>query len=239
MKRQTYTLPLLIFLLSACIPAFTQNETLFAYLAEVSTRYGSDADLVNGEKYYYPYGRAEGSPFLYPDQTIGLLRIKGRDFPNQMVKYDIYNQQLVLEYTDSYGSQNNLVLRIEWVDHVDFGRALFKKMKGPEGGDTYLQRIYEGSLSCYYQWTKEYQLSLNSGTQNYYFTDPIRTSYLVRDGVFTEYRNNRTFLKAFEKARRKEIKQHLSENKLKVNRASDLQMAALIEYCETLENEAN
>lgn len=239
MKKHRHILPLVFLLLSTCIPAAAQNEALISYLAEVSARYGSDADLVNGEKYYYPYSRTEGTPFLYNESQTAELRIKGKDFPGQKVKYDIYNQQLVLEYTDSYGSLNNLVLRIEWVEHVDFERTLFKKMKGPQGWDTYLQQIYEGSLSCYYQWTKLYQLNLNTGTQSYYFTDPVRSSYLYKDGTFIDYRNNRTFLKAFEKTGRKKIKQYLKKNKLKVNRASDILMAGIIEYCETIENEAN
>lgn len=239
MKTKNHILSILILLLSTCMPVAAQDTDLLEYLEEVSIKYGSDADLVNGEKYFYPYSRAEGTPFLYPDEQTALLRIKGRDFPGQKVKYDIYNQQLVLEYTDSYGSFNNLVLRIEWMEYVDFGRALFKKIKGPEGRETYLQLIFEGKLSCYYQWNKLYQLNLNSGSQSYYFSEPVRTSYLFKDGDFTAYRNNRTFIKAFEKTQRKMIKQHLSKNKLKVKRASDVKMAGIIEYCESLENEAN
>lgn len=239
MKKQTPVLLLFFLTMGACFPATAQDGSLLSYLTEVSAKYGSDADLVNGEKYFYPYSRSEGTPFLYPDGQRALLQIKGKEFPNQKVNYDVYNQQLVLEYTDSYGGFNNLVLRIEWVDFVDFGAKLFKKMKGPEGADTYLQRIYEGRLSCYYQWHKLYQLNLTSGQQSYYFTDPERSAYLLQDGVFMPYRNNRTFLKAFDKTRRKMIKQHLNQNKLKVNRVSDTQMAKIIQYCESVENDSN
>lgn len=239
MKKQTAVLLLFFLLMGACFPATAQDGSLLSYLAEVSAKYGSDADLVNGEKYFYPYSRAKGTPFLYPDGQTALLRIKGKDFPDQKVNYDVYNQQLVLEYADSYGVINNLVLRIEWVDWVDFGAKLFKKTKGPEGVDTYLQRIYEGRISCYYQWNKLYQLNLTSGTQSYYFTDPVRSSYLLKDGVFIDYRTNRTFLKAFGKTQRKMIKQHLKQNKLKVNKASDIQMAGIVEYCEFIENDSN
>ena len=239
MELKTYILSLGALLLVTLMPLTGQENPMLDYLAEVSGKYGSDADLVNGEKYFYPYTRAEGTPFLYPVQQLASLGIKGKEFKDQKVKYDIYNQQLVLEYTDSYGSFNNLVLRTEWVEYVDFGGMFFKKMKGPEGGDAYLQVIYEGRISCYYAWSKLYQLSLNSGVQSYYFTEPSRESYLYWDGVFRSYRNNRTFLKAFEKTERKRIKQHMKKNRLKVKQASNIQMAGLIEYCESIENEAN
>jgi len=239
MNIKTYILSVCTFLLTGLIPLAGQEKPLLDYLAEVSGKYGSDADLVNGEKYFYPYSRAEGTPFLYPSQQPARLGIKGKEFTDQKVKYDIYNQQLVLEYTDSYGSFNNLVLRIEWVDYVDFGGMLFKKLTGPEGTDAYLQVIYEGVISCYYRWSKLYQLSLNSGVQNYYFTEPTRESYVYMDGVFVAYRNNRSFLKAFEKTERKRIKQHLKEHKLKVKQASTIQMAGIIEFCESIDNEAN
>lgn len=239
MKIITYILSLGAFLLSALMPLAGQENPILPYLADVSGKYGSDADLVNGEKYFYPYSRAEGTPFLYPTQQLASLGIKGREFKDQKVKYDIFNQQLVLEYTDSYGNFNNLVLRSEWVEYVDFGGMFFKKMTGPEGGDAYLQVIYEGRISCYYRWSKLYQLNLNSGVQSYYFAEPTRESYLHRDGVFHSYRNNRTFLKAFEKTERKLIKQQLKKNKLKVKQASNVQMASLIQYCESIEDEAN
>jgi hypothetical protein len=239
MKLKTHILFIVALQLATLMPLAGQDNPMLDYLAEVSGKYGSDADLVNGEKYFYPYTRAEGTPYLYPVQQTAKLGIKGKEFADQKVKFDIYNQQLVLEYTDSYGSFNNLVLRTEWVEYVDFGGMFFKKMTGPEGGDAYLQVIYEGRISCYYRWSKLYQLNLNSGVQNYYFTEPNRESYVHRDGVFSSYRNNRTFLKAFEKAERKLIKQHLKKNKLKVKQASNIQMAGIVQYCESIEDEAN
>jgi len=239
MQKKHFILSMLLLLLGVLIPVQAQEGNLLEYLIKVQGKYGSDADLVNGEKYFYPYSRAEGDPFFYPGQRRALLRIKERAFPEQKIRFDIYNQQLVLEFPDLNGSANYLVLRIEWVESVDFGTELIKKMKGPEGEDVYLQVIYEGQLSCYYQWNKLYQLNLSSGKQSYYFTERERTSYLLKEGAFISYRNNRSFLKAFAKEQSKEIKQHLRTHRLKVRRVSDAQMAEFMKFCDSITNEAN
>ena len=46
---------------------YAQELSLTDYLAEIERKYGFDADLVNGEKYYYPCRQSEGDPFLYND----------------------------------------------------------------------------------------------------------------------------------------------------------------------------
>jgi hypothetical protein len=228
---------LLLSLTFAGIPAGAQD--LLAYLAEVDRKYGSDVDLVNGEKYFYPYTQAEGDPFLYRGTQQALIRIREREFADQRLKYDVYNQQLVLEYKDLYGGYNSLVLRAEWVEGFSFGSRHFKKMVGPDGEPAYLQVIYEGAISCYYFWTKQYQMNLNSGIQNYYFTDPVLTPYLVVDGAFIPYRNNTTFLKAFGKEHRKDIKQVLRQSKARVRRTDDAAMKQIMEYCNALVNDAD
>jgi hypothetical protein len=227
------------FLVVWCLPLVkAQEPSIIEYLEACERKYGSDADLVNGEKYFYPYSRTDGTPFLEQDPGPAFIQIRDKEFRNQRLKYDIFNQQLVLDYKDLYGSISSLVLRSEWVESFGFGTRLFRKMSGPGGGEGYYQVIHEGVISCYYRWSKQCLLNLNSGVQNYYFTEPVKTAFLVVNGQFMPFRNNRTFLKAFGETERKSIKHFLRQSKIRVSRVDDPEMRHLIEYCNSFSNEA-
>ena len=221
------------------MPSMAQEQSIVDYLADCQRKYGSDADLVNGEKYFYPYSNTDGDPFLVSSSQLSSIRIKDKDFEDQQVKYDIYNQQLVLEYNDLYGGVTSLVIRDDWVESFSYGPGEFKNMVGPEGEEGFFQVIHEGKVSCYYRWIKEYKLNLVSGVQSYYFTDPVRESFLVLDDHFHQFRNNRGFLKVFGTDQQKAIKSFMRQSRMKIKKSPVWQMRNLMEYCNSLKDDAS
>jgi len=216
-----------------------QQASITDYLAECERKYGSDADLVNGEKYFYPYRQSQGDPFFYPESRDAVIIIHDKEFAGQQLRYDIFNQQLILDFQDIYGANSSLVLRSEWVETFAFEVRNFVRMKGPEGDPEFFQLVSEGDISCVYRWSKNQQLNLTSGVQSYYFTEPSKESYLVIDGKFHSYRSNKAFLKAFGPEIQKSVKQFMKETKVKVNKAPDIQIRHLVEYCNSLYHEAS
>ena len=214
-----------------------QQSSMLDYLAECERKYGSDADLVNGIKYYYPYRTSQGDPYFYTDPREAVIRIHDKEFDGQLLRYDIFNQQLILDYQDLYGARSSLVLRDEWVNGFSFGEKHFIRMRGPEGQEGYFQMVTEGQIGCVYHWSKSRQLNLSSGVQSYYFTEPAKESYLVIEGKFYPYKSNKSFLKALNPAVQKTVKQFMKQAKLKVNKAPDSQIRHLVEYCNSLYNE--
>lgn len=214
-----------------------QQQSITEYLAECERKYGSDANLVNGEKYFYPYTRSEGDPFFFSEPRQVAIRVHEKEFAGQLVKYDIFSQQVILDVKDIYGGITSLVLRNEWVESFSFESHEFKKINGPGGKASYYQVIVDGPISCVYSWSKEYLMNLNSGVQSYYFTEAQKKSFLVINNTFFPYRNNKTFLKAFDSGQQKTIKQFMRQSKIKVNKSPDWQIRHLIEYCNTLSHE--
>ncbi len=214
-----------------------QQQSITDYLEECERKYGSDAKLVNGEKYFYPYTRADGDPFFFSEPRQAVIKVHEKEFPGQKVKYDVFNQQVILDFNDIYGGVTSLVLRNEWVESFSFESQLFRRMTGPEGDEAYFQVVVDGPISCVYSWKKDYLLNLNSGVQSYYFTEPSKESYLVINNTFYPYRNNRTFLKAFDSGQQKTIKQFMRQSKVRVNKSPEWQMRHLIEYCNSLSHE--
>ncbi len=216
---------------------YAQQLSITDYLAECERKYGSDADLVNGEKYFYRYRESEGDPFFFSESRTSVIRIHEKEFEGQLLRYDIFNQKLILDFQDIYGSNSSLVLREEWVESFAFENQNFLRMKGPEGEPGYFQIVAGGYVSCVYAWSKDHLLNLNSGVQSYYFTEPLKDSYLVIDGQFYPYRSNKSFLKAFDPERQKTVKLFMKQNRVKLNKATDSQVRHIVEYCNSLFHE--
>lgn len=216
---------------------YAQQSSITDYLAEYEKKYGRDADLVNGEKYFYPYRNSQGNPFFFTEPRRAVITINDKEFRDQLLRYDIFNQQLILDFKNIYGANSSLVLRQEWVESFVFEHQRFVRLVGPDGKAGYYQLIWDGPITCVYRWSKDHKLDLTSGAQNYYFTEPAKESYLVLGGQYYSYRNNRTFLKAFDPELQKTIKQFMRQSKVKVIRGTDAQIRHLLEYCNALVHE--
>jgi len=255
--RKPLTIALLMALLGLS-SLYSQQRSITDYLAECERKYGSDANLVNGEKYFYPYGLANGTPFFFSESRSARISIQGKEFEAAQLRYDIFNQKLVLDFQNIYGGTSSLVLRNqklvldfqniyggtsslvlrnEWVESFAFDNQKFIKMKGPDGQTGYFQLVTDGSIACVYKWSKKYLLNLTSGEQNYYFTEPSKESFLLMGGQFHSYRSNNSFLKVFEAENQKLVKQFMRQSKVKVNNATDSQIRHLVEYCNSLYHE--
>jgi len=237
MKIETIILSIGILALPGLSDLYAQPGTIVEYLADCERKYGNDADLVNGEKYFYPYKQSQGDPFFLSEPRPSDITIEAKEFTGQLLRYDLFNQQLVLDYTNRYGATSSIVLRNEWIESFSLEACFFKKMKGPDGETGYFQVVFDGAVDCVYLWRKEYLLNLTSGVREYYFTDPAKDSFLVIGKEFHSYRANSSFLKIFDSEHQKAIKQFLRQSKIKVKKASDAQMHHLLEYCNSLSYE--
>jgi hypothetical protein len=233
-KSLTITMLIALFGLSGL---YSQQISINDYLSECEKKYGKDADLVNGEKYFYPYRQADGDPFIYAESRSAVITIHEKEFQGQLLRYDIFNQKLVLDFKDLYGATSSLVLRNEWVESFVFENSHFMKMQGPDGNTGFFQIVTDGPVACVYKWSKSYLLNLTSGMQSYYFTEPMKESFLLIGGRFYSYRSNGTFLKVFDTEDQKLIRQFLRQSKIKVKNAPDSQIRHLVGYCNSLSHE--
>lgn len=225
---------LLLPFLTLFVPLRAQDTIYTNYLIvknEAEERYGPLGDLINGEKYNYTYRAAGGDPFFESDVTEkAAIQINGRMYEDQKVKYDIYNQLMVLEFISSSGAPESVVLRNEWLDFVMIGDRCFRQFPKDDGSPRFGQVIWEGEASCIYFWKKIYLLNLDAGGKNYDFSDPIRSSYVVKEGIFTLYKSKRSFLKCFAKQVKPAIKQYLKDHRIRIKKADDMEIASLMKF---------
>ena len=190
--------------------------------------YGPDCDLINGEKYTYPYLNSEGTPFFLTEEfEDATLSVDGSVFSGQRLRYDIYNHIVILDYMDLYGSQTSIVLRNRYLEYFKSRHLLFKRYERENGSTQFGQVIHEDSISCIYFWSKDRILG---GESTYRFTEPQRESVLLINNAFLRYRNNRSFLKIFAEDQRTRVKQYLRDNHVKVRKAGTSEMQLLLEF---------
>ncbi|MCK4751565.1 MAG: hypothetical protein KAT15_31120 [Bacteroidales bacterium] len=193
--------------------------------------YGPSADLINGEKYHYPYSYSKGDPFLnLPGNHDASIQIKGKVYEKQEIKYDIYNHLVVLEINEKNGVSGSIVLRNEWLDQLILGGFQFKKFPDEFGVERFGQVIFEGKTTCFYFWKKRYMLDIMVGENHYSFSDPIRQPFIMVNGHAYPYTGMRSFLKCFSRQDQLNIRTYLKENRIRFRKATDQEMQSLMEY---------
>ena len=220
----------IILLISALITTAAQSAS-----SGIDTIYGSDPLLFNGRQYIYqiPPGSA-GNPFLFGTEfQKGWITIADRQYPHLNLNYDIVNQVLLLKYLDQAGFTMVIEVSESWLTRFGIGAAEFEFIRQNNTPIIY-QVIQSENIKVRYHWQKELKLENVMTNAAYAFLDPRKTSFLVIHGTEYEYKKNKDFVKAFDPAIQIRISKYLKNNKIKVNKAPDASMRALVNFCNTL-----
>jgi hypothetical protein len=220
----------IIILITALIPATAQSS-----YDGIDTIYGSDPLLFNGRQYFYqiPPG-SSGNPFLSgPLFRKGWITIADRQYQHLDLNYDIINQVLLLKYIDPAGYTMVIEVSESWLTTFGIGTSEFELVRQNEKPSIY-QVIQSNNVTVRYHWQKELKLENVMNSASYAFSEPRKTSYLVLHGKEYEYKKNRDFVMAFDPAMQPSVSKYLKNNKIKVNRASDPSIQALVNFCNNL-----
>jgi len=232
--RKHRILNYLVLLLLQASPLVSQTASPDPYSGireDAETSYGPDPDLLNGKKYNFTYRSAEGSPFFdVSDPALSSIRIKGKVYEGERVKFDIYNQLVVLDFTDLSGATSSIVLRDDWIDGFSIGSIPFKKFPDKNERLKFGQVVFEGRISCVYFWKKTYIPEQKDGTMSYSFSKPDREAVILLEGEACSFKNKHSLLACFPKELRGPVKSEIKSRRLRIGKASDLEMQMLMQY---------
>ena len=197
----------------------------------VNWAYGQDQELVNGLQYYNRHPRSLGHPYLLEGWVHqGSVRIRGKFYNNIWLKYDIYAQQLEVEYQTINGADNQVILVSDRVNDFYIGSYYFKKLKLEEEleDEHFYQIIGGGRLVWYIRWEKK--LVPISGNPRFIeeFTSPKRHYLLELDGSVHPFSNKKSFINLFPESLQKDIKKLIKSNQLQIRSASTEQLELFI-----------
>lgn len=220
-------LPLMDADLEAQIPTEQElipNGQMTGVLEEQFLRsYGPDQRVFSGIRYINNHKQSKGHKFLGEDQyQKGILRIDNRVYQNLILKYDIYNQQILLLYSLQEARPGEIIIKGDKLDGFSLGEKVFDKYYFPET-DTAFFQVFEGKqVTFLYHWKKDLipVVSLDYLGE---FSKLNRISYIQIDSTNNRFRNKSTFLDYFPE-HRKELKRFLRKRRMKIRQVSDSQI---------------
>lgn len=191
--------------------------------------YGLDQLLCNGKKYlFYPESSVNGNQFLFSPVFIeGDVIINGKKFVNLNLNYDIYNQQLLLRYSDKRGTITIIEISKAWMEGFHLGKLTFECMNQESGSPIY-QVLGNGPARIVYKWRKN--LGVEPGKENLAFTRASKESFVLSGGNYDPFRNKRSLIAIFDPSHKREIKNYIHKNKIRVKKAPDPVMTDLINF---------
>lgn len=200
--------------------------------------YGIDQGLVNGPLFENENQTINGIPFLlnyYTNQ--GNVVYRGKQYSNLNVRYDIYNQQLLLIYIFD-NVEYKLHLQKEFITEFNIeNRTFIHEAFGAEEDGKFYQVIGKDfPIRMLYFWQK--------GLSNVYVNNPDikmfspkqKETFILRDNKLISFNGNASFTNQFSSKSKAPIKKYLRQNNTKVKQANDSEMERLIEFINTLEN---
>jgi len=194
--------------------------------------YGLDPILYNGKLYnYYPQKKIIGNQYLTDEKYLrGEIIIREKKFSNLSLNYDIFNQELILKYNNSFNFVNSLIVSKAWLQEFTIGSSRFKLLILNNFPERIYQVIGNDSIQIYYFIKKDLKLDNVSGQSSYEFILQ-KLLYIYENNRLIPYTNNKSFIHFFDIKNRLMIKKYLRKHKIKVKKASDQVMEQLINYC--------
>ncbi len=222
-----------LFELILCIVLF--NGTLYSQKVDFQLKYGADPLLYNGKLYrFFQPASTKGNPFLFEKFNNGEITLRGEVFTDLLLNFDIFNKQLILQYTSSNGGINKIVISEAWLEHFKINGSAFEPVKLEQSNEVLCKVIKSDRFLVAYDFRKELVKDNEIGATNMQFSKPIRTSFLISTNKIGKYTNNRSFLSYFSEEHKQEIKKYIRKYRISVKKSTDHEIAELLNFCDSL-----
>lgn len=197
-------------------------------------------DLLNGRLYQEQRTNIEGHAFLLDNKFhLSNITYKGVYYKNLLIKYDLYNQQVIYYQKIDSLLPRFLLLNLDYLEKFEFEYNSTKYTFSSEFSDLndlisdikYYELIYDGTFKYIKGRIKEIdELAINNRIDKY-----VEKSYyyLVIDNKVHIIRNKRDFIKLFN-SNKKELKKFIKSNNLNIKVWSYYDIIKLLVFCESL-----
>ncbi len=191
--------------------------------------------LYNGRAWRNLYSRIMGNQFLFtPDFMNGTVTIGPRTFKNLLVKYDIYNDELLTT------TNKGIILQLnkEMIDHFSlsyYGKNyLFRRLDADSTNalSGYVNVLYDNNISLYVKYRKE--ILFLAVENKYDLFNQLHKIYLKKEGVIILVNSKRDFLNQM-KDQKQEIRSFIKNNKLKITKKIPESFQPVVEYYDRLQ----
>ena len=193
--------------------------------------------LVNGKLYRPLNSNANGSPYFQNNKLWrkSKLFIKGTEFSDQNILYDIENDELIANIIYPDGNTKNIVLDQElidslWIeDHFFINITPFTK----ENINGIYEQVYDGRFKALIKHHVTYKRVIDYNAPNGYYDDPEISLFILTEKRLIKISNKKSLLSYFE-SDKKEIGRFIRRNKINLKTASIIEYFNLFKICDDL-----
>lgn len=197
---------------------------------------GPDEMLENGRLYTPDHPKARGNPYLEgTDWMIVKLFIKGDEFNDVKIKYNVHLEQLILKKEiNDQESHIPILLNNNFIDSFDKeGRHFINLIGMPFNNELsgFAELIYNGQLIFIVKHTKEFLKRYSQSNAYGAYSKLYSTYYVYENGKLIRLGKKGSLLKYFEPIQ-KEVKNFIRQQNIKYKKATNAQLYELIKFCD-------
>ena len=198
--------------------------------------YGTDPMLVTGPKHYDMSLLIKGTPYLFSDNWVEAnIFIKGREFFNKKIKYNVVSDELILFYIGKNGVQNGLVLNPSAVDSFEMIERKFLNLSLIEqnlpNASGFVEKIYNNDYSVIKTYKKYHLKQISQENPHGVYSSLKTFTYIIDNEGFHDISRKRDLLRHFKYCKR-DIKNFLRDENIKYKKADNADLKKLFAYCD-------
>lgn len=199
--------------------------------------YGLNPILHNGQVYnYFPGASVKGHQYFdQKNYGEGYISIRGTEYKNIFLNYDILNQEVILKYVDLQGSNRLLTISKAWLEKFSIANEQFSLIDTPKGEKLIVQTLNQGQIQLHSHWTKKIIAEISFVSEHYTFEKKRNTLFLSYKNDLQEFKSTKNILALLNDEAQQKVKHYLKQNKIKARKSSLDQIIGLLNYCNQLD----
>ena len=217
------------------VSAQSKDSSLKNFLDSIKKTQGTNPDLINGYL-YIPNYQFEGHPYFTENKwNRGIIYIDNNAFYDRQIKYNINKDALILKAEFEEGVFKMVQLNKLLVDSFRIHNRLFVNARSyltKANNPVYYEQIFDGKISFLARYSKPVRWDANSPNGIYSIT--IEDRYIIDNGELISVNNRWSFLQAFPKNIRKQIRNYLKEKNIRYSSTNSMQLKNIMKFCSNL-----
>lgn len=185
---------------------YAQNSSIEHALEIIRGTYGSNQVLFNGVYFEDIYRYDIGTPFYYEEFREGYIILHDQKFEDVLLKYNINEQNIVVQQPGNDNTALAFLPPLDFISEFAIQKEVFKKYTFDEHGTAFYNEVFKGTLIFLQSWEKKKVKSTHNANfiANKY-SQAKRKNIVVLNGQAYVFTSNKSFLKLFPEAIRKEL----------------------------------
>jgi hypothetical protein len=213
------------------------SEALSKAFYEYDNYFGKNLSIYTGKQYNDNYGHIGDHQFFLDDYwEQGSVFFDGQFYDSIYLKFDIYNDELLVEYFSDKGLAMTLVLQKTMISGFQLQGHTFIKLQVDSAATIkagFYDQLFLGSnLSLYARRQKEIVRTAGSNTLKDDFVQKDRY-FLLKDGAYYPVKNRGSVVHVLED-HKKELKHFIKSNNLRFQTERDRDFTIVARYYESL-----